>query len=328
MPSFRGLVLCVFGVLGSTSLTHRAAAQVRVPVSGASADAPEESITSLADSLQGDAKHDYELGRLLYDNADYAGALLRFESARRASGDPRLFWNAAVCEKAQRHYANAAALMRAFAASNSANVNEASRQSASAFIAAAESLTVPLEVSANVPGADVAVDAYPVGRMPLTAARIDWGPHQISVKRDGYFEYTQTIVVGSSAVVRVAAVLRALPHEGRIVVRAGPNQAISIDRHQVGYGNWEGVLVSGRHSLRVAGEGFVPYQRQILISDARTQGFDIALERAKPTLPSWVWWVGGGVLAAGAAAASYFVLRPDASHPTQGSLGLVQLQLH
>src|SRR5882672_5796822 len=73
-----------------------------------SAPAPEEPAASaastsgprpLAESLEGEAKRAYELGCLLYDNGDYAGALVRFESARKASADARLLWNVAVCQK-------------------------------------------------------------------------------------------------------------------------------------------------------------------------------------------------------------------------------------
>jgi PEGA domain len=318
------LVLALNTSLSSTALARASDAVLPAP-------APEAEPTSpLAESLTGDAKRDYELGRLLYANGDFAGALLRFESARQTSGDARLSWNAAVCEKALRHYARAATLMRAFLAANSAGMTEETRASARDFAAAAESLTAPLVVTSNVPGAELYLDSERLCQLPLAEpARIDWGAHQILVKMPGYFEYAQALTVTGSALTRVAAVLRPMVHEGRIIVRAGDRQTISVDGKRVGWGSWEGVLASGRHSLRVGGEGFSPFERQIVVTDAQTQGFDITLERgSRAALPTWVWLVGGGVLAAGAATAGYFVFKPDpARAPAPGSLATVQLQL-
>ncbi|MET0794011.1 MAG: PEGA domain-containing protein [Polyangiaceae bacterium] len=315
----------------SLSLSRLALAQSAEPALAPSASEAKGSSLPLAESLQGDAKRDYELGRLLYDNGDFAGALLRFESALRASGEPRLLWNAAVCEKALRHYAKAAAKMRQFLAANPAGMTDATRTSAREFEAAAESLTAPLEVTSNVPGATLYVDQDHLGPLPLAGpARIDWGAHQILVKMPGYVEYAQTVSVTGSAVVRVAAVLRPTVYAGRIIVRAGPSHAIFVDGRRTGWGTWEGVLISGHHSLRVAGEGFIPLERQITVMDGQTQGFDITLERAERfRMPKWVWLVGGGVLAAGAATASYFVFKPEPGRAaTPGSLGTVRLELH
>ncbi|MES1172798.1 MAG: PEGA domain-containing protein [Myxococcales bacterium] len=291
-------------------------------------DAAPSPTLPLAESLTGDAKRDYELGRLLYDNGDFAGALLRFESARKASAEGRLWWNTAVCEKALRHYARAAAAMRAYLAENSERISQETRASARDFAQAAESLTAPLMVTSNVPGADLYLDLERIGPLPLREpARVDWGTHQILVKLSGYIGYTQTVTVAGSALSRVAAVLRPVVHEGRIVVRTGGTQAIWIDHKRVAWGSWEGPLSSGAHSLRVSGEGFKPYERQIVIIDDQTQGFDILLERgSRSAVPTWVWLVGGGVLAAGAVTGGYFVFKPDpARSPTPGSLATVQL---
>ena len=321
------LSLIVFSL--GTSSSRVALAQLSAAALPAANPGPDQT-RPLAESLTGDAKRDYELGRLLFTNGDFAGALLRFESARQISGDARLLWNAAVCEKALRHYANAATLMRRFMAANSERMTEETRASARDFAIAAESLTAPLVVTSNVPGADLYLDSQSIGQLPLAEpTRVDWGTHQILVKMAGFFEYTQTVTVAGSAPTRVAAVLRPIVHEGRIVVRAERHQIISVDGQRVGWGSWEGALLSGRHSLRVSAEGYSTYERQVVVSDEQTQGFDVTLQRRpRAALPTWVWLVGGGVLAAGVATAGYFVFKPDpARPPTPGSLATVRLQL-
>lgn len=284
----------------------------------------------LAQSLTGIAKRDYELGRLLFDNGDFAGALLRFESARVASGDARLLWNAAVCEKALRHYAKAAASMRAFLLANEATIPEETRASARDFSAAAESLTAPIVVTSNVPGADLYVDSELIGQVPRQEpARVDWGAHQILVRMAGYVPYAQTVTVPGPGITRVVAVLRPIVHQGRVVVRAGQQRPISVDGHTVGWGIWEGVLPSGRHSLRVSADGFKAYERQIVVMDDQTQGFDIALEPGpRSSFPTWAWLLGGSALAVGALTAGYFVFKPGPARPaTPGTLATIQLEL-
>lgn len=283
----------------------------------------------LAESLEGEAKRDYELGRLLYANGDYGGALARFENARKLSDDARLSWNAAVCHKGLHHYAKAIAAMRDYLASNSRVISAAERLSARNFLAAAELLTARLEASSNVSGARVYADGDDLGNAPLgSSARLDWGDHQIVFKKEGYLDYQQTVSVKSSADIRVVAVLRPLVHEGRIVVRAGSGDLIVIDGQPRAWGTWEGVLPSGSHALQVTASGFRAQRRWIVVADAQMRGFDITLERMpSAAVPAWLWLTGSAIVTAGVATVGYLVFRPDApDRSISGSIATTQLR--
>ena len=284
----------------------------------------------LSETLQGEAKRDYEQGRLLYENGDYAGALLHFESARRLSADARLSWNAAVCHRALHQYAKAIKAMRHYLTSNSSLVSPSARASARNFMLAAEQLTTRLEVSANVAGARVYADGDDLGIVPLSPdTRVDWGDHQIAVEKAGYEDYGQIVSVTSSAVLRVVAVLRPVVHEGRIVVRARSGDLIALDGQPKSWGTWEGVLPSGVHTLQVTAPGFRAHTRQIVVADAQTRGFDVQLERApKSVVPTWLWLTSSAVVAAGLATAGYLMLKPDErKNPVPNTLGMTQLGL-
>jgi len=299
------------------------------------ADAPEEAPVraeprSLAESLEGDAKREYELARLLYDNGDYAGALRRFENARQGARDPRLLWNEALCHKALHHYARASRAMRAYLASGSPLISPAAASSAQSFLLAAERLTAHLVVSANVGSVRVYVDGEDIGESPLGSdARVDLGTHQIVVTKPDFTDYEQTVSVESSADVRVAAVLRPVVHEGRIVVRARDGAAVAIDGVVRGYGTWEGVLPSGAHALRISAPGFRAQAQSIVVADAQTRGFDVTLSPApRSAVTTWLWVAGGAALAAGAATAGYFIFRPgEPRKPTDGTIATVRLDL-
>jgi hypothetical protein len=285
---------------------------------------------SLAESLEGEAKREYELARLLYDSGDYAGALTRFEHARKAARDPRLLWNEALCHKALHHYARASRAMRAYLTSGSPLISPAAASSAQSFLLAAERLSARIVVSANVTGVRVYADGESLGESPLGPdARVDLGTHQILVTKPDFTDYEQTVSVESSADVRVAAVLRPVVHEGRIVVRASDGAAIAIDGKVRGWGTWEGVLPSGRHALRISAPGFRPQAQSIVVTDAQTRGFDVTLSPApRSGVPTWLWAAGGAALAAGAATAGYFIFRPgEPRKPTDGTIATVRLDL-
>src|SRR3974390_1905035 len=103
----------------------------------------------LVEALSGAAKRDYAAGQFLYQDGDYEGALLKFTRSYDESGDPRLLWNAAVCEKARRHYVRAIALVRRYLDSHSPLITAEAARVAEAFLAAAEPLTVPLDIAAG-----------------------------------------------------------------------------------------------------------------------------------------------------------------------------------
>ena len=163
----------------------------------------------LSAALQGKAKSDYEAGRLLAGSGDYAGALLKFQSAYEEAGDPRLLWNAAACERNLRHYANAILLVRRFLDSRSPLVTPDAAIRAQAFIEAAEPLTAPLQVESNQPNSQVYLDDQSLGAPGLqSGVRIDLGTHHIIVEAPGFERYTETLTVTSSAPVQVKAILR------------------------------------------------------------------------------------------------------------------------
>jgi PEGA domain len=163
----------------------------------------------LSTVLEGNAKVDYDAGRLLYDSGDFAGALLKFQSAYQAAGDPRLLWNAAACERNLRHYANAILLVRRFLASNSPLITPDATSRARAFLDAAEPLTAPLEIESNQPNLQVYLDDQLLGSSELVSGtRVDLGTHRIVVEAPGFARYTETLTVTSSAALRVRAVLQ------------------------------------------------------------------------------------------------------------------------
>jgi PEGA domain len=305
------------------------------PAAGPSSSGMPAQAPPLADALSGPAKKDYAEARLLYEDGDYGGALVKFLSAYEASKDPRLLWDAGACEKGLRHYAKAATLVRRYVDAGPPLVTPDGLAEARSFLDAVEPLTARLVVGSSEPGAQVYLDGELVGTTPLPSElRVDLGSRQVAVKKDGFKDYATTLTIAGNEVVRVDAVLLRVVHRGHILVRARPGDVIAIDGTTVSVAQWEGDLASGGHLLRVTAPEMYPYQSDVVVADDQNRTIDVRLE-PKPHaggLPSWVWIVGGAVIVAGAATAAYLVLKPSDQQAgaTPGTIsppGTVQLPL-
>ncbi len=266
----------------------------------------------LGEMLTGQAKRDYETALLLHKSGDFEGARRQFSSAYDATQDVRLLWNAAVCEQSLRHYAKAIALVRRYLSSRSPLITEQAERDARSFLEAALPLTARLLVHADEPGGSAELDGEPLGTLPLDAeTRVDFGTHRLAVKKTGFRDATQTFVVTSSADVKLALRLEPIVHEGRLVVRAGRGDVITIDGRFRALGTFDGTLASGSRRLRVTGNDSQPFETSVLIEDDRTHALDVTLSRtpASFSLPPWAWIVGGAAVLAGAGAATFFVAR-------------------
>jgi len=286
----------------------------------------------LAETLTGSAKEDYTAGRLLYEDSDFAGALVKYMAAYKASHDARLLWNAATCEKNLRHYAKAVTLVNRFLQAGRPYVSADAERDAHTFLDAVKPLTAEATIVAAEPDAAVSIDGEKIGVTPITEpVLVDIGSRRVSAEKDGYKPFATTVDVAGSHGVLVEVKLVKIVHQGRLVVHAAATDTIILDGHGVGSGTLETSLSSGGHTLRVTAPDMHPFQQEILIQDGETRTIDVSLEPVSRGIPAWVWIVGGGVLAAGAATGGYFLFKSsDHTAPsTPGTIdpGTVQLPL-
>jgi hypothetical protein len=266
-------------------LSAAARAQPKKPVSTSAAGAPPAPSATpgpkpLSDTLTGDAKAEYDAGKLLVGDGDFVGAEVKFKSAYDHSNDPRLLWNIAACEKNQRHYARTLSLLRRYVDEGGSLVTDADRAEAKALVETIESFTVKLTIAVSEAGADVVVDDENVGSSPLPSPVIvDIGTRKIVVRKAGFKESAQTVPVGGNAEARLDVTLLPELHEGRLSVTTLAGASVLIDGQRVGVGHFEGKVRSGGHTLRVEAEGMHPYQSEVTIADDENRSVDVPLEK-------------------------------------------------
>jgi hypothetical protein len=280
------------------------------------------------------ARAEYEAGRLLYGDGDYAGAALKFQRAYEESKDPRLLWNTAAAEKNLRHYAKVVELVERYVVEAGTRLKPEDRAEADALLTTVRAFISTVTIEVQPDGADVFVDDVKVGVSPMKApVLVDMGDHRIRVAKEGFQEFTSVQSLQGGAPFSLTVALQPVVHQGRLHIVASPGETISIDGKQVGTGTWEGVLPSGIHTVTVTAAGKRTYQSDVAVQDNQMQSLRVALESATPAAAedkgnlTWLWIAGGAVLATGLGVGAYFAFKPEDEEPVPGTLGTVELPL-
>lgn len=293
----------------------------------APAAAAPEGPKPLSDVLTGMAKAEYEAGKVLYQDKDFANAIIKFQRAYELSSDPRLLLNVAICAKNLRRYTLVFSTLDKLKSDASPLLTDADRQAAAELAQTVRAFVSPLKLTANEAGAAVFVDDDKVGTTPLEGeVLLDVGKRKIRVSKPGYKEFVHTgdVVGGSDFVLDVK--LEKEIHRGQLAVVAGPEDLISLDGKMVGKGRWEGTLPSGGHTLRVTAPGMAAHQSEVLVQDNKRRDIQVTLN----PLPSsggstWIWIAGGAGLVVAAGVTAALLFQPTAAPIPQGTLGTIPL---
>jgi hypothetical protein len=284
--------------------------------------APAPAAVPMSESLTGIAKEHYENGKLLFENGDHAGALLKFQLAYDNAHDPRLLWNIAACEKQQRHYAKMAMLIEQYLKAGNSVITDAERSNAEVVLDTLRPFVGELQLQVNEPGATVMVDDAKVGTTPLPTLRVDMGARKLRVSKEGFEDWTSTQNINGGATVSVPVELRPIRHVGALQVLLDGGYDVLVDGKRVGMGNWTGELPSGTHSLDIQGKGMLPYHSDVVINDKQTNSVRVSLRPEPATVApqshnnyTWLWAAGGTLLAGGLATGAYFLFRPGDKRP-------------
>lgn len=294
------------------------------------------SVSPLTESLTGAAKESYEAGVVLFDDGDYAGALLKFQEAYDTSKDPRLLWNMAVCQKQQRHYAKMLPLIESYLSTGAAVTTEQERAQATTVLETLKPFVGRLLLQCNENGASVFVDGDLLGTTPLAAQNIDMGKRQIKVTKPGFVDYVATIQMAGGAPSAVTVTLQPVRHAGHLRITTDVAGDIRIDGTLVGRGQWQGELPSGIHGIEVRAPGMQVYQGDAAVLDDQTNTVRVSLRPipkqmpAESGTPTWLWVTGGSLLAAGLGLGAYALFKPSepgTAAPQEGTMepGVVAL---
>ena len=335
------IVIIVIGI----ARVGKAQSSTDPPASAPATDTFLQGQPRLADALSGRAREAYDAGHLLLGDRDYAGALVQFRRAFELSGDVRLLWNLAACEKNLRHYARALRLLERYRADAGAHMTDGHRTEVNELVQALDRLISHVRIEVDESEASVFVDGELRGRTPLTEALlVDLGQHHIRVVKPGFVDaiIMQEMTGGSELTIPITLLRAPQPEDtgktpgtpvaaapvARLAVKATPGATIWIDGQRVGQQPWSGELQPGAHTLRVTAPGMLDQEQPLVLQAGDSQTLSIALKDRPFELPTLVW-VGAGVVAvSGLVVGGYFLVRGSSEPaPYVGSLepGTIQL---
>jgi hypothetical protein len=279
-PCLRAVASSVAFAMVAAAVSPAVAEPPKPTPGGPARGAPQK---PLSQSLTGQAKADFEAAKLLANDGDFAGAVIKFQSAYDAAHDVRLLWNVAFCQKNERHYAKVIATLKRYLDEGAASLGAADKKDAHDLIATIEPFTTRATFHVSEAGAQVFVDDEPVGTSPLAGPVVlDLGERHVRVVKDGFKPYERAVVVGGAADVTIDVTLEREVHEGHVIVAAPATATIFIDDKQVGTAKADVTVPAGGHQLRVTAPGMRPYQTEVVIQDKETRSLDVVLESEAP----------------------------------------------
>jgi hypothetical protein len=295
--------------------------EARAESSKAATKEAASTVAPLSQSLRGMARAEYEAGKILYADGDFAGAAMKFQRAYDESKDPRLLWNIAAAEKNLRHYVRVFTLVERYLAEANDGLSADDRVEAETLLSTVQGFIGEVTINVNEPGASISVDDQPLGTSPLSSSvKLEMGDRKISVHKAGFLDFSVTSGIAGGTATKLDVTLKAEVHEGRLRIVAGPGDSIRVDGRPLGTGQWEGKLTSGIHAVQVSAEGKLPYQSDVGIEDGQLSNVRVTLESKgspeRASAPVWPWIAGGAAALAGLSVGAYFLFRPRDEGPT------------
>lgn len=303
----RHLALCLVFLAIAGSARAQDAPGPTAPVEAAPA-AQVVAPTEAPDPAQTRARELFQEGVALSRTERWAEALGRFRASAAIVERPSTLLNIATAlQRLGRARECIAAVDRYFLIAPESDTQP--RAQAAALRDAMQQSLGHVSLAVLPEDAEVLVDGEPVDARYVGALSLDPGTHAFLVQRDGHLPARFTLELAPGASASRAITLAARPPEpARLEVSTQVVGArIEVDGDVVGTDEIELELLPGAHVVRVAATGWEPFERTLRIDAGTRQRVDAQLSRpggCQSVECEPAFWIVGGVLLAGAAAAA------------------------
>ncbi len=116
-------------------------------------------------------------------------------------------------------------------------------------------------------GADIFVDGNPIGKFPLQNHRVKSGKHTVTVKKELYLPYEETIEMTDSAFVDIKPILKENCANIKLKVQDNYDAQIYCDGVLMGNSEWEGRLEAGNRFIEVKKASHKTYSQRITVNN-------------------------------------------------------------
>ncbi len=206
----------------------------------AASPAPESNADELNSESRQQARQRFEAGMKLYEEGDYALALLEFERAHSLVPGYRVLYNIGQVNIQLGRYARAVRKLRQYLAEGADQIPADRRGSVLSDLDMLAGRTASILVSVNVPDAEIVLDNDVIATSPMPAPMlIDAGEHRLTIRKPGYLDQLRPIALAGRDQQQLDVVLteapKSVPVERTVIVdRAGsPEVSAASSRRQL-----------------------------------------------------------------------------------------------
>lgn len=154
------------------------------------------SSTTEDESLKTDARDRFASGLKLYEEGEFALALIEFERAYSLMPNYRVLYNIGQVSIQLGRHARAAQTLRRYIAEGDSEVPEDRKQSVANDLSMLARRTAHLRVTVDVPGAEILLDNDVVARSPMSEPLlVDAGEHRLTVRHPGYVSQSRPLAL-------------------------------------------------------------------------------------------------------------------------------------
>jgi len=242
----------------------------------ARADAPAPPSTSVRDALPEDARAKFDEGSKLYKESRFAEARDAFLAAHAASGDARILFNVAVCDKSLGRFARAIATLKRSLASGRPLPADYVKRTEDA-IATLSRYVAFVTLESPVQGAVFSVDGEVVRENPVA---LDAGTHTLVATKDGHDPATQTVDVKPGEASRVVLAPSPRPGSARVTCVGVARCEVRVGDEPLGAAPVIFSRSAGSYVVRATVNGRAWGEQRVELESGRT--IDVALVGQAP----------------------------------------------
>ncbi len=167
-----------------------------------------------------EAKERFKKGLMLVDEGDCENAIVEFDASYKAFPAPSILYNMALCYDKLHGYARAMENYKKYLV-EAKNIPDKKYKAIKERIGKLEKYLGTLRVTCDVSDAKVLVDGKVVGRTPMEEMYLETGEHSLTLKKEGYEDFTTTVMMISGKIMAISAKMK----EGEINVSPSPTPA-------------------------------------------------------------------------------------------------------
>jgi hypothetical protein len=205
-----------------------------------------------AEGTADEAKRHFTNGVHLFEDRNFAGALVEFEASFKVNPTAAALQNIAVCQKGLFRYGEAIATLERMLRDFAAQLSKDDKKAAEDAIREMSALLGTIVLEVTPPDARVSINESPLAAEALKSpVRLAAGEYRLAAEAPGYARQERVIPVVSGQKDQPVAIVLA-PLSGTLLVRSHDSDAaIAIDGVQVGYDEWKGPVSAGPHEIYV-----------------------------------------------------------------------------